>query len=72
MDDKATLESVADACIAAHKLVMQRGTQEMQAASRSLLYAVARELVRQETEDGSAEAEGHQAPHGPTGRTSAA
>lgn len=47
---KATLERVAEACITAHKLVMQHGTPEMREVARHLLFVVGRELARREQE----------------------
>lgn len=46
MDARDEFGAMADACIANHEEIMRSGSPEMQAASRLLLYALAKEILR--------------------------
>lgn len=46
MNQVRDLDAVADACIAAHTVIEEHGTPEMQALIRVMLHLVGREIAR--------------------------
>lgn len=47
--DDQDFDAMVDACRAAHEAVMEHGTPEMQAFTKALLHALAKEAARRST-----------------------
>ena len=50
MDEAANFETMTDLCIAAHEAVAESGTPEMEATIKLLLFQIAREIIKRQTQ----------------------